>query len=145
MKVILIENVKGLGSTDEIKEVAEGYARNFLFPRNLAVPALKKGVNNITARKNKKTKDEMKELQGEQILAEKIEKMSLEIKAKVSVGRTLYAAVTPQLIIQELKKRKVLVKKKQITMQSIKELGEYKVKIKLRHGLEAELNINVSD
>lgn len=145
MKVILIQNVKGLGNIDEIKEVAEGYARNFLFPKNLAVPASKKIVTNITAHNDKKIKDELKDLQSEQALAEKIEKMLLEISAKVHDGNSLYAGITPQLIQKELKKKNITLDKKQIIMDPIKELGEYKIKIKLRHGLEADLNITVSD
>jgi len=145
MKVILIQNVKGLGAVDDIKEVADGYARNFLFPRNLAVPSSKKSTSDITAQNNKKVKTEMKNLQQEQALAEKIEKMSLEIKAKVSEGQTLYAAITPQVIMKEMKKKKITLEKKQVMMEPIKETGEYKVKIKLKHGLDTELNINVSD
>ena len=145
MKVILIQNVKGLGVVDDIKEVADGYARNFLFTKNLAVPSSKKSTVNIKAQNNKKVKNEMKDLQQEQALAEKIEKMSLEIKAKVSEGQTLYAAITPQIIVKELKKKKMIIEKKQVIMEPIKETGDYKVKIKLKHGLDANLNISVSD
>jgi len=145
MKVILVENVKGLGVVDDIKEVADGYARNFLFAKNLAVPSSKKSTSDIAAQNNKKVKTEMKDLQQEQAIAEKIEKMSLEIKAKVSEGNSLYAAITPQVIIKEMKKKKITIVKKQVMMEPIKETGDYKVKIKLKHGLDAELNINVSD
>ena len=144
MKVILVQNVKGLGVTEEIKEVADGYARNFLFPKNLAVPAFKKSISDIKEQNNKKAKDEIKDLQKQQALAEKLENMALEIKAKVSIGNTLYATISPQIIIKELKKKNIEVDKSQIVVDPIKEIGEYKAKIKLRHGIEAELSIIVS-
>ena len=144
MKVLLLENVKGLGKVDEIKEVADGYARNFLFPKNLAVPANKQSIQKKQEQDKKKAKDEMKDLQKQQALAEKIEVNPLEIKAKINENGTLYSAITPQVVAQELKKKNIEIDKGQIFLEPIKETGEFVAKIKLRHGIEAELNIIVS-
>ena len=141
MKVILLQDIKGLGKTDEVKEVADGFARNFLFPKNLAVAGSKKSLKEKESQDKKKVKDEMKELQRQQNLAEKIENEPVEIKAKVSEGNSLYAAINSQIVIKALKKKNINIDKSQIAMAPIKELGEHTIKIKLKQGIEAELNI----
>jgi len=144
MKVLFLENVKGMGKMDEIKEVADGFARNFLFPKNLAVPANKQSIQQKQEHDNKKAKDEIKDLQKQQALAEKIEMNSLDVKAKVNENGILYSAVNAQIIAQELKKKNIQIDKSQIFLEPIKEPGEFTAKIKLRHGIEAELDIIVS-
>lgn len=143
MKVLLLQKVAGLGSADEIKNVAEGYARNFLFPRHLAVAASGEIIHDRELHNQKKAKDELRDLQRQQALVEKIEGQSLEIKAKVSGGNTLYAAITPATVTQTLSKKSINIEKGQVLMTPIKETGDYAVKIKFRHGLEANLNITV--
>ncbi len=70
MKVILLQNVPCLGKIDEVKNVADGYARNFLFPKHLAVQSTSSAIAEIEAQKKKKAKDELKDLQKQQVLAE---------------------------------------------------------------------------
>ena len=144
MKVLLLQKVAGLGSADEIKNVAEGYAHNCLFPRHLAVAASGEVIRDRELQNQKKAKDELRDLQRQQALVEKIEAQSLSIKAKVSSGNTLYAAITPATLSQALAKKSINIEKAQIIMTPIKETGDYVVKVKFRHGLEANLNITVS-
>src|SRR3989344_3155329 len=136
MQVILIQNVAGIGKIDDIKEVSEGYARNFLFARNLAVPVTQKVLAELKARKNKQVKDRETELRAEQSLADKLDGWELVLKEKVSGGGALYAAVGPQKISEALARSGFKIDKDQIILKPIKETGEYKAKIKFQHGLE---------
>lgn len=144
MQVILIQNVAGMGKIDDIKEVSEGYARNFLFARNLAIPVTSKVLGDLKIRKNKKTKDYEAELRGEQSVADKLDGWELILKEKVSTGGLLYAAVGPQKVSTELARAGFKISKDQIILKPIKEIGEYKAKIKFPHGLEAEIIVIVS-
>lgn len=143
MKVILMQNVPGLGKADEIKEVADGYAKNFLFTRNLAVPASKSRIDDIAARQRKMQKDMETDLQRQQSLAGRLDGWELEIRAKVSKNGSLYAAVGPSAVVKALRALSFNVNNKQIVMTPIKEVGEYKVKVKFTHGLEADITVVV--
>lgn len=144
MKVILLQKVPGIGDIDELKEVADGYARNFLFPHHLAVQASVSAVAQVSAHKKKLMKDAENDLQEQQSLADRLDGMVIEIKEKASDKGLLYAAVGPQRLLDELKKRGVVILKTQIVMKPIKEAGEFQATVRLRHGLEANVNIIVS-
>jgi len=145
MKVILLQNVPGLGKVDEVKNVADGYARNFLFPKHLAVQSTTQGVAAIEAQKKKKSKDELKDLQKQQSLAEKLDGLEVMFTEKASESGQLYAAVSAAKISEALKKMGYEVDKDLILINKpIKEAGEFEVAVKLRHGLEAKLAIIVS-
>jgi len=144
MQVILIQNVPGTGKIDDIKEVSDGYARNFLFARNLALPVTPKVLADLKARQSRKIKDREMELREYQSLADKLEGWELFLKEKVSKGDALYAAVGPQKIIESLAKAGFKINKDQILLKPIKETGEYKAKIKFPHGLEAKITIVVT-
>ena len=141
MQVILIQNVPGIGKIDDIKEASEGYARNFLFARNLAIPVTPKVLADLKIRKNKKAKDHEAELRGEQSVADKLDGWDLALKEKVSAGGSLYAAVGPQKVAEALARAGFKISKDQIILKPIKEIGEYKAKIKFQHGLESEISI----
>lgn len=143
MQVILIQNIVGLGKIDDIKEVSEGYARNFLFVKNLAMPATKQALADLKTHQNKKVKDHEVELRAEQSLADKLDGLELFLKEKIGSGGTLYAAVGPQKVAEELAKLGFKINKDQIIMNPVKEAGEYKAKIKFKHGLEASLIVIV--
>jgi len=144
MKVVLIQNVPGLGKIDEIKDVAEGYARNFLFAKNLAIPATSKALGDIESRHARKVKEYERDLKDQQALAGKIDGWEINMTEKASAGGMLYAAIGPQKISDIMKKSGFLIDKNQISLKPIKEAGEYKAKIKLRHGLEAEITVFVT-
>ncbi len=144
MKVILLRKVPGLGDADDVKEVAEGYARNFLFPKHLAVQATPTATRELAARRAKEGKVEERDLREQQGLAVKIDGLELELKEKASTLGILYAAVTPQKVAVALLRLGYKVEPKQVIMKPIKELGVHSVKIKFRHGLETEISVTVS-
>lgn len=144
MKVILIQNAPGLGKADEIKDVADGYARNFLFARNLAVLATKKALEDLKIRKSRMSRESEQDLAKQQSMADRLEGFEISIAQKAGDSGILYAAVGPQKVAEELKKAGFDVKKNQIEMKPVKEAGEYRAKIRLEHGLEAEITIIVS-
>lgn len=144
MRVILIQNVPGLGKIDDVKDVADGYARNFLFAKNLAVPATPRMLADLAGRKHKKVKVNEQELREQQIMAGKLDGLEVELKAQAEKNGALYAAVGPQKVAEALAKLGFKINKDQIIMNPAKEAGEYRAKIKFRHGLEAEIVVLVT-
>lgn len=147
MKVILLKNVPGTGAKGDIKDVADGYARNFLLKKKLAKMATKDAVGDLKKQEEKKKKLSEQELKENQVLAGKIDGANIEIKAKVSGGGVLYAGVKAEEIVDAVKKQLSLnINSKQVKIEKpIKELGEHRIIIEFGHGLEAELNIAVSE
>lgn len=143
MKVILLQKVPKLGNTDDVKEVADGYALNFLFPRHLAVPAKEKLLNDLEAHKTKIAKAAERELKEQQALASKLDGLELKFAERVSAKSQLYSAVSVVKIIKKLEDMGYHVSKEQIQAPVIKSIGEHKVKIKFSHGLEAEVAVIV--
>ncbi|OGH88943.1 MAG: 50S ribosomal protein L9 [Candidatus Magasanikbacteria bacterium RIFOXYD2_FULL_36_9] len=143
MQVVLLQDVKGVGKADEIKDVSEGYARNFLFPKHLAVQALDKNIKELGERKRKESKESERELQELQGLAGRLDELEIVVKEKASETGLLYASVGPQRLAQDLQKRGFKVTKNQIQNLNIKKAGEYRVKVKLNHGLEAQITVRV--
>lgn len=145
MKVVLNQDVKGLGKKLQIVEVSEGYARNFLLPKKLASVADGKNINEakgkIDSQKFKK-KTEMEEANKNK---EILEKGFIEFRHKVGEGSRLYGSVTEKDIAQAIKdKFNIDVNKKKITIKDqIKSLGTYSVNVKLYEGVIAKLKINV--
>ena len=147
MKVILLEDIKGVGKKDDIKEVSEGYAKNFLLPHKKAVLADK---NNLTKMKNiQKIEEEQKRQEYEDALslAKKIENKNLIMKAKLGENGKLFGTVTNKEIAEELKKQEgINIEKKKIIIQNpIKMLGQREVKIKLHPKVSATLNITIQE
>jgi large subunit ribosomal protein L9 len=144
MKVILLQKVKGLGDADEVKDVADGYARNFLFPNHLAVQASGHAVQELAVRQKKETRAAERDLKDSQKLAEKLDGLEVELAEKASEQGLLYAAVTPLKVATTLSALGFEVNKDHLVMQTIKEPGTYQATVKLGHGLEAELTLIVN-
>ncbi len=144
MKVILLAKVAGLGDIDDIKEVAEGYAVNFLFPRHLAVLASSKTISNLNADKRRKEKGAEMDLKTQQSLASRLEGLPLIFTEKTNEAGFLYAAVGPQKISESLKKMGFDIDKNKISANLIKEPGEFDATVKLKHGLEIKIHIIVN-
>lgn len=144
MRVILLQDVEKLGKKYEIKEVADGYARNFLIPKGLAKPATEKAIKWVELQKEiaqKKAEEDLKRIQE---LASSLDGLELEIAVKVGEEGQLFESITTQKIQERLKELGFEIKKNQIAMDSpIKELGEFPIKINLDHNLEAEIKIIV--
>ncbi len=146
MKVLFLQDVKGSGRKGEILEVSDGYARNFLLPKNFVKIATKELTVQIKQAEEKEIKLMEQELKVNQKLASRIDGEEIEIIVKASATGTLYSAIGSEKIAEEIKKQlKSNVKPEQVLLSKpIKEIGEHKVKIKFAHGLEAELQATVS-
>jgi len=145
MKVILLEDINNFGKKYEVKEVKEGFARNFLIPRGLAKIANDKNLKQMEAKKGKEEKKAEEELKKIQQKTETIDGQEFNIKVKAGENNQLFESITSQKISEVLKKRGFDVKKDQIILEEpIKELGEFPVKINFKHNLEAEIKIIVS-
>lgn len=146
MKVILLEDIEKLGKKYEIKEVADGYARNFLIPKNLVKLATKENMQWIEEQKNLITQKSEEELKEFQELASKVDGLEVAMPVKIGTEGQLFESVTGQKISDRLKELGFEIKKNQIEIKEpIKELGEFPIKIKFEHNLEAEIKIIVSE
>lgn len=145
MKIILLQNVKDLGEKFEVKEVKDGFARNFLIPKGLAKLATKKNLKWLENRKEAETKKAEEELKTAQEKAETIDGQEIVISVKAGEDNQLFESITPQKISEKLKELGFKVKKDQIVMEeSIKELGEFPVKINFRHNLEVGIRLIIT-
>lgn len=145
MKVILKQDIKGVGKKDQIINAADGYARNFLFPKKLAVPADQGNMNNLKAKNESIEYKKNEDLKEAKILAEKMKKMTLKIKVKAGENGKLFGAVTSKEISETLKKDfNIDVDKKKILLsESIKNSGTTRVDIKLNEGVIANILVMV--
>lgn len=141
MKIILLQDVKGLGKKGELKEAAEGYARNFLFVKKLAEIATESGVKKVQIIKKKQEEKNQMDLEKTQELASQLEGKAITILVKAKDGR-LFGSVHVRDIAKELKKEDIIIPEKSIILENpIKELGEYEVKIELDHKIEAMMTV----
>jgi large subunit ribosomal protein L9 len=144
MKVILLKDIENLGKKYEIKEVSDGYARNYLIPRKLAKVANEKNLKWLEKQKEKEEKKAEEELRKIQEAASAIDGQEVIIPVKVGEDGQLFESITVQKIYERLKELGFEIKKNQIFLESpIKELGEFPVKIKFPHNLEAEIKVIV--
>ena len=143
MKVILQKDVKGLGKEGEMVEAKSGYARNFLFPKVLALEGTKENVEKWEEDQKLKRKEHQEALREAEKLKEKLEKISLVIKAKAGEGGRLFGAVTNQDISEKLDGMGIKVDKKKIECENIKTLGKTKVSVKLFHEVTAEVSVEI--
>lgn len=144
MKVILIKNVPKLGQQWDVKDVALGYARNFLIPKGFAEEASPKALEELEARKATETKSAEANLLKMEELVGKLEGQIVEIKAKASEEGTLYAAISSTKVLAALKDKGFNIAKSQIELGHIKEIGDHEIIINLDHGLEARITLTVN-
>ena len=145
MRIILLKDVDKVGKKYEIKEVKNGYARNFLIPNGLAKPATKESVVWLETQKEIEEKKSEKELKKTQEVASTFDGQEIIIPVKIGKEQDqLFESITAQKISEKLKELGLEIKKNQIELpEPIKELGEYPVKIKFEHNLEAEIKVIV--
>lgn len=146
MKVILKQDVKGQGKKGELVNVSDGYARNFLFPRGLAVEADAQAMNDLKNREEAaKYRDDM-EKKSAQEAAGLLTGKTLKLTAKAGQGGRLFGSVTTKEVAEELKKQFGLdIEKRKIAMADIKAYGSYEAEIKFSHGITAKLTVIVSE
>lgn len=145
MKVILLQDIKGVGKKDQIINANDGYARNYLFPKKLALEATTGNLGNLKAKQesNQYRKDMQKE---EAIkLADKIKDITLTIKVKAGENGKIFGGVTAKEIAENLKTQyNIEVDKKKINLtETIKVIGTRTVDIKLYEGVIGKLKVNV--
>ncbi len=145
MKVILLDNIKGVGKKDEVINAADGYARNFLFPKKLAVEANAENMSKLNNKKEAKSYKKDLEKQAAEELAKKLKGIMLKIKVKAGENRKIFGGVTSKEISENLSTQyKIEIDKKKIDLkETIKTLGEFNVAIKLFEGVIANLKVEV--
>ena len=146
MKVILLQDIEKLGKKYEVREVKNGYARNFLIPQGLVKIATDKALEWLKIQKEAGEKKAEQALKTTQEIASTLDGQEVIISVKVGEDGQLFESISVQKIFDELKKMGFNVKKKQIDLaEPIKELGEFPAKIKFDHNLEPEITIVVSE
>ncbi len=145
MKVILTQDVKKLGKKGEIKEVSDGYARNYLIPQGFAQEATVSRLKETQDQKQRQERLKTKEEHQARLLKEKLDGKIVSVKAKTGAGDKLFGAVTSREICEVLQKEfGVSVDKKKIELgETIKHLGKYPVHIKIYPGIHADLEVSV--
>lgn len=144
MKVILNEDVAKLGKAGEIVEVKPGYANNFLFRRDLAIPYNKKNANDVKTKQAAILARKAKEQAAAQELADQIEGKELEIPVKCGEQGRLYGSITSMDVAEKLLEQGYEIDKRGVTIEdSIKECGVYDAEIKLYSGITAQVKLNV--
>ncbi len=138
MKVILLED-------DSVKEVKNGYARNYLFPKNLAVLATPVAVKRMEKRRQKMSAEIAEHEAEAKATADKIAKVELKIKAEAGEKDKLFGSIGSKELAQALKEQSGIEidRKKIIVKETIKALGEYSITVKLFHGISAEFKVVV--
>lgn len=147
MKVILLQDVKGHGKKGDIVNASDGYARNFLFPKGLAIEASSGNMKTLDQQKKAEAHKKEKELDVAKELAEKIDEITVEIKAKAGDGGRLFGSVTSKEISEVLEKsHKIKIdKRKMLLNEPIRELGVKVVEIKLHPKVVGKLKVSVTE
>lgn len=145
MKVILLKDVKGSGKAGDILNVADGYARNFLIGKGLAVEATAKNLNDLAGKKASAQHKIDVETADNKVIADKINNKDVVIKAKAGQGGKLFGAVTASAVSDAIKEQyNVYVEKKKINLNAeIKAFGDFTAVIKLTHGVSCSVNVKV--
>jgi large subunit ribosomal protein L9 len=145
MKVLLIKDVKSLGKAGEVKEVKDGYGKNFLIAKGFAKHATDEIIKEHQEMMAKKEAEEKAEIERLKQLAKQLDKLEIVIKKKVGENGHLFGAVTKDDIAEALKQQhNIDIDKKHITdKKAIKSVGEHEVDLKLGHGIHAKLHVDV--
>jgi large subunit ribosomal protein L9 len=144
MKLILKAKVKGVGNPGDVKEVSDGYARNFLLVKGLAVVADANSLKKLEQQKQSADKRDERELASSQGLKEKIENLKLTYKVKAGEGGRLFGSVTSKDIADEMSRVGVKVDRRKILLEEpIRQLGKYQLEIRLHPQVTATLTLEV--
>ena len=145
MKVILKADIKGVGKKDQVINASDGYARNFLFPKNLAVEANAENMGKLKAKQDSNAFKKSQEKEEAMHIAEKLSKIILKIKVKAGGNGKIFGGVSTKEIAENLEKQyQIKVDKKKIVLdEAIKNLGMFDIEIKLFEGVVGKVNVNV--
>lgn len=145
MKMILREDVKSLGKKGQVVEVAEGYGRNYLMPRGLAVPVTEGTLKEVNLIKESKAKRDARQLQNARELADRLKDLTVRVAGRAGEGGRLYGAVTSKDVADQLEKTlgRAIDKRKIVLEEPIKTPGTYPVQIRLYPGVQVEIRVEV--
>ncbi len=146
MKVVLMADVEHLGRKGDVKEVADGYARNYLVPRRLAVPATKAQLNQIQAQSAAQARREERAQAEHRTLAQRIDATEVTVQARVGEQGRLYGSVTSADIAEQLSRALgVAIDRRTIDLpEPIKQAGSHKVRVKIGRGIEGTATVVVA-
>ncbi|EAZ85350.1 50S ribosomal protein L9 [Lysinibacillus sp. FSL R7-0073] len=147
MKVVFLKDVKGKGKKGEIKNVADGYAQNFLIKNGYAAEANAQALSQLDGQKKLEAKNAAAELAEAQALKEKVETLTVELKAKSGEGGRLFGSVSTKQIADALQKvHGIKIDKRKMTLNDgIRALGFTNVPVKLHHEVTATLKVHVTE
>ncbi len=147
MKVVLKDDVKNIGKKDEMHNVSDGYARNFLIPRGLAVEADAAAVNQVKTKEAAKAHHKKEVEDAARAIADKLQERTVVIKAKGGQSGRLFGAVTQKDIAETLKNEGIEVDKRKLSLQvrEIKDFGSYTVEAKIAAGISATFTVQVTE
>lgn len=144
MKLILLQDVKGLGKANDVVDVNDGYGRNFLLKKKLAKESSAANLNEVKLQKGAQAEHERRALEAAKELSSKLGDKTFTLKMKAGEGGKLYGAVTNSDISDELKKNGFDIDKKQVVIKNtIKSVGTFGVRIKLHPKVSCEINVEV--
>ncbi|MGB9679719.1 MAG: 50S ribosomal protein L9 [Thermoanaerobacteraceae bacterium] len=144
MKVILVKDVKDVGKAGDVVNISDGYGRNYLLPRGLAIEANKSNMNILNEKKKKEERKKNQELEQAREIAEKLSNTTIILKVKSGENGKLFGSITSKDIQEELKKKGFDIDKKKIVLpDNIKTIGSYTVDIKVYSGVNAKIKIDV--
>ena len=146
MKVVLLQDVKGKGKKGELCNVSDGYARNFLFPKKLAIEADNAALNELKNREESAAHHKKEEIAAAKETAARLDGKTVSITAKAGAGGKLFGSVTSKEIAAEIKtKLGIEIDRKKMNVADIKNFGEYTAEIKLYQGVTAKITVKVSE
>ncbi len=145
MKVILKADIKGVGKKNEVINASDGYARNFLFPKDLAVEANAENMSKLKAQESSKKFQKDVEREEAKKLAEKLGKIMVTIKVKAGENGKIFGGVSSKEIADNLEKEhKLKIDKKKILLkETIKTLGTHMIEVKLFDGVNGTIKVNI--
>ncbi|MCQ2478579.1 MAG: 50S ribosomal protein L9 [Clostridia bacterium] len=146
MKVVLLEDVKGKGKKGQLVNVSDGYARNFLFPKNLAVVADNAAMSELKSKEESAAHHKSEEIAAAKATADKLNGKTVTVKAKAGAGGRLFGSVTSKEIAEQIKTSLgIEIDRKKMSVADIKNFGEYEAEIKLYQGITAKITICVTE
>lgn len=144
MKVILVKDVKNVGKAGEIVNVSDGYGRNYLLPRGLAIEATESNIKVLNEKKKAEEKKRKQELEEAKEMAQKLSNLSLVLKVKAGENGKLFGSITSKDVEEALKEKGFDIDKKKISFdETVKTTGTYYVDIKLYQGVIAKVKVDV--
>jgi len=145
MQVILLEDVKGVGKKDQMLNAADGYARNFLFPKKLAVEATKENIATLERKKKNEEGKRLREVEAAIALQKQLQEAKITIKVKTGDGGKMFGSVTTTEVAEAISaKTGMVIDKKKITIPAaIKSVGEYSAEVKLHTDITAKVTVEI--